>query len=136
MKHLKTFESFNGEIINEELFGMSKSEKAVKKFKTDNASQLTELKNAENALDKSDESSQEKLAGIQKDLYSQLRTFTKAGGELMSLLGISKVDSDYNQIFKDLKDEIMNIEAFDDRSAWQKFVTGAGAGREGWTSNK
>lgn len=127
MKHLKTFESFNGEIINEELFGMSKSEKAVKKFKTDNASQLTELKNAENALDSTDEESKKALAEIQKDLYSKFRVFTKAGGELMTMLGISKVDNDYNQIYKELKDIIMNVPAFDDRSAWQKFIAGSSA---------
>lgn len=137
MRYLKTFESFSGnEIVNEELFGLSKNEKAEKKFREDNKQLFTDLKNAENALDKSDQASKEKLGNIQKELYSKLHTFTKAGGELMNILGIQKVDSDYTQVRTDLKNSIMNVNPFDNRSEWEKFVSGASSGREGWTAGK
>jgi hypothetical protein len=128
MKHLKTFESFNIEesgIVNEEFFG--KLKKAGNKFIDDNKSLFDELKKAEEALDKKDEESQKALANVQKELYSKLTSFTKAGGELMNILGISKVDSDYNTVRKELKDKIMNVQAFDDRSVWQKFISGSSA---------
>jgi seryl-tRNA synthetase len=127
MKHLKTFESFtinNSEQINEELFG-GKLKKAKDKFINDNKDLFNNLKKAEESLDKKDEESQKALANIQKELSSKLRTFTKAGGELMSLLGISKVDADYNTISKELSDKITNVQAFDDRSFWQKFISGS-----------
>jgi hypothetical protein len=127
MKHLKTFESFtinNSEQINEELFG-GKLKKAKDKFINDNKDLFDNLKKAEESLDKKDESTQKELANVQKELYSKLTSFTKAGGDLMSLLGISKVDSDYTTVRNELKDKIMNIQAFDDRSVWQKFIAGS-----------
>lgn len=126
MKHLKTFESFTIEesgIVNEEFFG--KLKKAKNKFIDDNKSLFDELKKAENALDKKDEETQKALANIQKELYSKLTSFTKASGELMNMLGISKVDSDYTTVRNELKDKIMNVQAFDDRSFWQKFISGS-----------
>lgn len=134
MKHLKTFESFN-EPVNEELFG-GKLKKAKNKFIDENKDLFDQLKKAEKALDKKDDETKKNLANIQKELYSKLVSFTKRGGDLMKELGIDRVDSDYKIVRKELQDKIMNIQAFDDRSEWQKFISGSGAGREGWTKGK
>lgn len=135
MKHLKTFESFNEQPINEELFG-GKLKKAKNKFIDENKDLFDQLTKAEKALDKKDDETKKNLANIQKELYSKLTNFTKRDGDLMKELGINKVDSDYTTVRNELKDKIMNIQAFDDRSEWQKFISGSGSGREGWTGKK
>jgi hypothetical protein len=135
MKHLKTFESFNTEPVNEELFD-GKLKKAKNKFLDDNKELFNQLEKAEKSLDKKDDETKKNLANIQKELYSKLTTFTKRGGDLMNALGIDRVDSDYTTVRNGLKNKIMNIQAFDDRSEWQKFIQGSGSGREGWTKGK
>ena len=135
--HLKTFESFEHNSVEsiDEIFG-GKLKKAKNKFKEDNKDLFDELKIAEKELKKEDDDSKKNLANIQKKLYSKLVSYTKRGGELMELLNIDRIDSDHTTVRNDLRDIIFNIQAFDDRSVWQKYITGAGAGRKGWTADK
>ena len=129
LKHLKTFESFSSETINEEeiignLFGKNPISKAVAKFKEDNKEYFTELSAAEKV-------GGEKLKNIQDVLNKKLLEFKK--NELRKLL---PDQSDFNTAGREISDIINNIKANDKRSTLQKIGSGSSGGFPGRERSK
>lgn len=123
MDHLVSFESHS---VNEEFLSL-KNIKAEKKFRNDNKVLFDELKKLEkiilqHPIKKRDKKIIKKLADIQGELYINLRNFCRKGGELFKILEIDRVDSDFNQVYDDIKNDIFKVNPLESESKWQEFI--------------
>lgn len=127
MKHLRTFESFSMETINEEeILGIFKGKlsKVVDSFKSDNKKGFEKLSFLEKRKGKG-------LETIQKELMDKLIEFKK------TLISDMKGDNplidnlnDINVVYKELSDTIKNVNPYEKGSTFQKIGRGSSGGFE------
>lgn len=130
MKHLRTFESFSSEVINEEeILGIFKGKmsKVIDTFKEDNKSEFEKLKSLEKvggkALESIQKSLMSKLDGFRKTLISDM----KSGSPQMRALAVDNLN-DISVIYKELSDTIKNVDPHDTSSTLKKMSRGSSKG--------